>query len=67
MIRTLVVAAFAIFVATPSFAAEVIGTHAGPPAVGAIAVADAAKPKPRRPAPKPDASDYLVLTLVDAS
>jgi hypothetical protein len=69
MTRTAIAIAALLF-AAPSFAAERSGSHAEAHAAGQTAVAKPAKPKKEAKKRKPidgDTSDYLVVTLTDAS
>ncbi|KQX39899.1 hypothetical protein ASD04_04405 [Devosia sp. Root436] len=71
MIRTVAIA-FALLTVTPAFAAlEMIETQLSVPSAERVLIAEAAtpqpKPKPKRRAVEGGASDYLVVTLTDAS
>ena len=64
MIRTIAIA-IALLTAAPAFAVDQVDTHSGAPSIESAAAKDAAKPK-RKPI-KADTSDYLVVTLKEAS
>jgi hypothetical protein len=70
MTRIAIAIAAALLFAAPTFAAERTGTHAEVHAAGQTAVAKPAKPKKEAKKRKPmdgETSDYLVVTLTDAS
>ena len=64
MIRTIAIA-IALLTAAPAFAVDLIDTHSETPSFESAAK-DTAKPKRKQPI-KADTSDYLVVTLKEAS
>ena len=64
MIRTIAIA-ITLLTAAPAFAVDLIDTHSETPSFESAVAKDAAKPK-RKPI-KADTSDYLVVTLKEAS
>lgn len=68
MTRTAIALATALLFVAPAAAADRFGGHSETPSVEQTVVAEAAKKKPKKPKkPEGETSDYLVVTLKDAS